>query len=97
MTKIIFIRIPPHEWIPAFVVYFCLILHLLKYLCHILLPNFSLRFKLLESQLSQLELFDQALLTLTQRSENLLSVLRSSSQVDIVDLEAAILMLEVRN
>ncbi|XP_074471039.1 nesprin-1-like isoform X4 [Sebastes fasciatus] len=50
----------------------------------------SFRLELLESQLSQLEQFDQALLTLTQRSENFLSGLRSSSQVDIADLEAAI-------
>lgn len=64
-----------------------------------LVPNFhfSFRFELLQLQLSQLELFDQALLTLTQRSENFLSVLRSSSQVDIADLEAAITKLKVRN
>lgn len=57
----------------------------------------SFRLELLESQLSQLEQFDQALLTLTQRSENFLSGLRSSSQVDIADLEAAISKLKVRN
>nr|XP_019953051.1 PREDICTED: nesprin-1-like [Paralichthys olivaceus] len=56
--------------------------------------SISHRFQLLESQLSQLELFDQALLTLNQRSENFLSVLRSSSQVDIADLEAAITTLK---
>ncbi|XP_039981906.1 nesprin-1-like [Xiphias gladius] len=52
--------------------------------------SISQRFELLESQLSQLELFDQVLLTITQRSENLFSGLRSSSQVDIADLEAAV-------
>ncbi|XP_040920912.1 nesprin-1-like [Toxotes jaculatrix] len=56
--------------------------------------SISHRFELLKSQLSQLELFDEALLTLTQRSENFLSVLRSSSQVDIADLEAAITKLK---
>ncbi|GLD49390.1 nesprin-1-like protein [Lates japonicus] len=56
--------------------------------------SISHRFELLQSQLSQLELFDQALLTLTQRSENFLSVLRSSSQVDIADPEAAITKLK---
>lgn len=55
------------------------------------------RLELLESQLSQLELFDQALLTLTQKSENFLSGLRSTSQVDVADLEVAITKLKVRN
>lgn len=45
--------------------------------------------------MSHLEQFDQALLTLTQRSEHFLSGLRSSSQVDIADLEAAITKLKV--
>ncbi|KAG7239212.1 hypothetical protein INR49_029965 [Caranx melampygus] len=62
--------------------------------CTSVKSGISHRFELLESQLSQLELFDQALLTLTQRSENFLSVLRSSSQVDTADLEAAITKLK---
>lgn len=52
---------------------------------------------LLESQLSQLELFDQALLTLTQRGENFLSVLRSASKVDVADPEVMFMELKVRN
>lgn len=59
--------------------------------------HLSFRLELLESQLSQLEQFDQALLTLTQSSEHFLSGLRSSSQVDIADLESAISQLKVRN
>lgn len=55
----------------------------------------SLRLDVLELHLSHLEQFDQALLTLTQKSENLLSGLRSSSQVHINDLEAAIIKLKV--
>lgn len=47
--------------------------------------------------MSQLEQFDEALLTLTQNSENFLSGMRSSSQVEIADLEAAISKLKVRN
>ncbi|XP_028460432.1 nesprin-1-like [Perca flavescens] len=58
--------------------------------CTSLKNSTSHRLELLESQLSQLEQFDQALLTLTQRSEHFLSGLRSSSQVDIADLEGAI-------
>lgn len=57
----------------------------------------SFRLELLEHQLSHLEQFDQALLALTQRSEGFLSGLRSSSQVDIADLEAAITKLKVQN
>lgn len=57
----------------------------------------SFRLELLESQLSQLEQFDQALQTLTQRGEHFLSGLRSSSQVDIACLEGAISRMKVRN
>ncbi|XP_067337447.1 nesprin-1 isoform X16 [Channa argus] len=57
--------------------------------CTSVKKSILLRFKLLESHLSHLELFDQALLTLTQRSENFLSGLRSSSRVNIADLETA--------
>lgn len=59
--------------------------------------HLSFRLELLQSQLSQLELFDQALLTLTQRSESFLSGLRSTSQVDVADLEVAITKLKVRS
>lgn len=68
--------------------------------CCIPQPNcqtVSFRRVLLESQLSQLELFDQALVTLTHRSENFLSGLRSTSQVDIADINASITKLKVRN
>ncbi|KAF3849912.1 hypothetical protein F7725_019631 [Dissostichus mawsoni] len=58
--------------------------------------SISHRLELLQCQLSKLEQFDQALLTLTQRSEHFLSGLRSSSQVDIADLEAAISQLKVQ-
>lgn len=57
----------------------------------------SCRLELLEPHLEHLEQFDQALLTLTQKSENFLSGLRNSSQVDITELEAAITKLKVRN
>lgn len=63
----------------------------------ILVHAVSFRLELLKPQLEQLEQFDQALLTLTQTSENFLSGLRSSSQVDIADLEAAITKLKVRD
>nr|XP_029132983.1 nesprin-1-like [Labrus bergylta] len=62
--------------------------------CTALKSSISHRLELLEPQLEQLEQFDQALLTLTQRSENFLSGLRSSSQVDVADLEAAITKLK---
>lgn len=57
----------------------------------------SFRLELLEHQLSHLEQFDQALLALTQRSEGFLSGLRSSSQVDVADLEAAITKVKVQS
>lgn len=53
------------------------------------------RLELLEHQLSHLEQFDQALLALTQMSESFLSGLRSSSEVDVADLEAAITKVKV--
>ncbi|XP_033998692.1 nesprin-1 isoform X2 [Trematomus bernacchii] len=56
--------------------------------------SISHRLQLLQCQLSKLEQFDQAHLTLTQRSEHFLSGLRGSSQVDIADLEAAISQLK---
>lgn len=46
--------------------------------------------------MSHLEQFDQALLSMAQISENFLSSLRRSSQVDVTDLEAAINTLMVR-
>ncbi|XP_037541085.1 nesprin-1 [Nematolebias whitei] len=48
------------------------------------------RCKLLEMHLDQVEQFYQTLLLLTERSENFLSDLRSSSSVDISNLEAAV-------
>ncbi len=72
-------------------------LHLSKLWSHVINLHLYIRLQLLEPQLSQLELFDQALLTLTQRSENFLSGLRDSSQVDTADLEAANTKLKVRN
>lgn len=75
--------------VQLFVLFICL----LKQSFHI--PSF--RLELLEHQLSHLEQFDQALLALTQKSEGFLSGLRSSSQVDIADLEAAITKLKVQN
>ncbi|XP_031656062.1 nesprin-1 isoform X1 [Oncorhynchus kisutch] len=48
------------------------------------------RLQQLQTHLSQVELFDEALLTLTQWSENFLSVLRTTSQVNIADLQAAV-------
>lgn len=56
---------------------------------------FSFRLELLESHLLHLEQFDQALLTLTQRSEILLSDLRNSSQVHVNDVESAFAKLKV--
>lgn len=46
--------------------------------------------------MSHLEQFDQALLTMSQISENFLSNLRRSCLVDVTDLEAAINTLMVR-
>lgn len=46
--------------------------------------------------MSHLEQFDQALLTMSQISENFLSNLRRSCLVDVTDLEAAISTLMVR-
>ncbi|XP_027140369.1 nesprin-1 isoform X4 [Larimichthys crocea] len=62
--------------------------------CTSIKNSISHRLELLKPQLEQLEQFDQALLTLTQTSENFLSGLRSSSQVDIADLEVAITKLK---
>lgn len=56
----------------------------------------SFRLELLKHQLSHLEQFDQAVLALTQSSESFLSGLRSSSQVDVADLEAAITEVKVQ-
>lgn len=47
--------------------------------------------------LDQVEQFYQSLLLLTERSENFLSDLRSSSSVDISNLEAAVTELKVIN
>ncbi|MEQ2294229.1 hypothetical protein AMECASPLE_001811, partial [Ameca splendens] len=58
--------------------------------CTSVTMSISHRSKLLEMHLYQLEQFDQALLTVAQRSENFLSDLRSSPSVHISDLEAAI-------
>lgn len=60
-------------------------------------PTLTFRIKRLKLQLEHLEQFDQALLPLTQWSENFLSLLRSSSQVDIADLEAVFFKLKVRD
>lgn len=60
-------------------------------------PTLTFRIKRLKLQLEHLEQFDQALLPLTQWSENFLSLLRSSSQVDIADLEAVFIKLKVRD
>ncbi|XP_061126959.1 nesprin-1-like [Syngnathus typhle] len=49
----------------------------------------SRRHEQLERQLLQLELFNDALLTLSQKSQHLPSVLRSSLQVDVTDLDGA--------
>lgn len=46
--------------------------------------------------MSRLEQFDEALLAKSQISENFLSSLRRSCQVDVTDLEAAINTLMVR-
>ncbi|XP_061758137.1 nesprin-1-like [Nerophis ophidion] len=51
--------------------------------------NITHRCKLLQSQLSQLELFDEALLTLSQKSENFLSSFKSAFQVDVTNLNWA--------
>ena len=59
------------------------------------LPPDLLRLELLETHLSRLELFDKHMVTLAHWSDNFLSGLRSSSQVDIADLEAAVRQLEV--
>lgn len=80
----------------TWIVYICLHVHAL-YFYYLTILCLCCRLKLLEVQLEQLEQFDQMLLTLTQRSESFLSGLRSSSQVDIADLEAAITELKVRN
>lgn len=53
------------------------------------------RLQQLQTHLSQVELFDEALLTLTQWSENFLSVLRTTSQVNIADLQAAVTQVKV--
>lgn len=55
------------------------------------------RNKLLELHLQQLELFDRALLIITQKSENLLSSVRSSCRVDVSDLGGAMNTLKVSN
>lgn len=66
---------------------------------HVFLFSSALCFrcKLLEMHLDQVEQFYQTLLLLTERSENFLSDLRSSSSVDISNLEAAVTELKVIN
>lgn len=45
--------------------------------------------------MQQLELFDQTLLSMTQKSENLLSGLRSSCRIDVSDIGDAMNKLRV--
>lgn len=63
----------------------------------IFIIHLPFRCKLLKSHLEKLEQFDKTLLTVTQMSENFLSSLRSSSYVDISDIEAGVTKLKVRN
>ncbi|CAL8318022.1 unnamed protein product, partial [Boreogadus saida] len=62
--------------------------------CSSLKDSVTHRLELLETHLSQLEVFDKHLVTLAQWSDNFLSGLRSSSLVDMEDLEAAVRQLQ---
>ena len=53
------------------------------------------RIKELQSQLFQVEQFDQSLLKFSQWSENLLSTLHSTSLVNITDLQPAVAQVKV--
>lgn len=57
--------------------------------------HICLRLELLETQLSRLKCFDQELLIVTKKSEHYLSDLRSTSLVDIANLQAAFNKLKV--
>lgn len=93
----------PFDWLVYFVHHYHVLttcdLFLIPYIevwSLIFVISSSFRQNLLDLHLSHLEQFDQALRTMSQISENFLSGLKTSSQVDVTDLEAAINALMVR-